>query len=268
MKKFILSLVVIAVLASCSADEQATYQDDLAYVGFVSSAVDLKVPINSTSSVDLVLRASNKSNVARTYNVAVIAAQTDANSATYSFPATFSIPADSYTGTLTVTGTDNNLINATIKKLTLKISGFGTNESFDNDKVVINIVEVCPVNSANFPGNFSSANFYNDGISTVYQVVAGTQANTFIIRNFFEGATSPDLTITYDPSNNRVSFVPKALGIDFGNGPVSIRVPTSGSNFSSIDGCTGRISLWIEYWLPNTNQTYRAAGYNEIFAKR
>lgn len=269
MKKVILIFLSFLALTGCTPDEQAKYNEEKAFLGFIRSVYDLKVPINSSNSVDLVLRASNKSSEARTYNVEVISTETDANPLTFSVPATITIPAESYTGTLTVTGTDNNLVDANIKKITIRVTGFDANESFDSDRVVINMVEFCAINPATFVGDFTSSNFYNDGTPTVYEVVAGSAPNTLRIINFFpESPTDKDLVITYNPNdNNRVSFATRALGVNFGNGPVSIRMSTVAANVSSIDACTNKISLWIEYYLPNTNQTYGASGYNEVFTK-
>lgn len=258
MKKFILSLALIAVLVGCSADEQATYQDDLAYVGFVSSAVDLKVPVNSTGSVDLVLRASNKSSVARTYNVAVIAAQTDANSATYSFPATFTIPADSYTGTLTVTGTDNNLLNASIKKLTLKISGFGANESFDNDKVVINIVEVCPLTNASlYNGNYRvTVDQWQDyalGATVPVLYDSANGLNTFRILSTTNTSIInrgvPYMIVTINPATATVVSITSNTIYNYG--PSGTATVTAGSG--TVNPCTGDMNLRVTW---GTNGTF------------
>ena len=269
MKKFILILAAFVGLVGCDADEQATYSNDQAFIAFKSNIYDLKVPIDASNTIDLVLQASNKVSTDRTYNVVIVPTETDANPLTYSFPATFTIPANSYTGNLTVTGTDNSLVDANIKKLTLKISGFGANESFDTDKVVVNIVEFCAVDLAVFPGDFKSANWYNSNVLTTYEVVEGTAPNTLVIVDFFsDSPIDTDLTITYDPNdNNKVSFLPRALGEDYGYGPVSIRMSLNPANISRIDACTGKISLWIEYWLPVTNQTYGAAGKNEVLNK-
>jgi hypothetical protein len=266
MKKLILILGVFAALVGCSADEQATYQDSQAFIGFISSSVDLKVPINSSSSVDLVLRASNKSSVARTYNVSLIAAETDANIATYSFPATFTIPAGSYTGNLTITGTDNNLIDSRIRKITLQISGFGANESFDNNKAVINMVEFCAVNPVTFSGNFSSNTWWIGGPS-VNQVVAGSAANTLSIKGFFsDNAARPDFNITYNPNNNnRVTFTEVFTGYTVANGPIWARMSTNAANVSSVDACTGRVNLWVNYFIPNVGSY---GDKNEIFIKQ
>ena len=69
MKKIIIIFLAFVGVVGCTPDEQVKYSDDKAFLGFVSSVYDLKVPINSTNTVNVVLRASNKVSVARTYNV-------------------------------------------------------------------------------------------------------------------------------------------------------------------------------------------------------
>lgn len=262
MKKFILIFAVALGMAGCTADDQATYSDDKAFIAFKSNVYDLKVPINASNSVDLVLQASNKVSTDRTYSVELITSETDANPATYSFPATFTIPANSYTGNLTVTGTDNSLVDANIKKLTLKVSGYGVNESFDSDRVVVNIVEFCAVDLATFLGDFSSNTWWAG--PAVNEVIAGDTTNSLKIVNFFsDNAVAPDFILTYDPNNNnKVTFAEVYTGVTTGQGPIYARMSTVPSNVSLVDACTGKLSLWVNYYIPNVG------GYgdkNEVF---
>lgn len=267
MKKFILIFAVALGMAGCSADDQATYSDDKAFIAFKSNVYDLKVPINASNSVDLVLQASNKVSTDRTYNVELITSETDANPATYSFPATFTIPANSYTGNLTVTGTDNSLVDANIKKLTLKVSGYGVNESFDSDRVVVNIVEFCAVDLATFSGDFISSTWWAaPNVNNVNEVIAGDTPNSLKIVNFFSGnAVAPDFILTYDPNdNNKVTFADTYTGESISQGQIWARM-SAAPNTSSVDACTGKINLWINYYIKGTNLGY--GDKNEIFTK-
>jgi hypothetical protein len=265
MKKIIIIFLAFVGVVGCTPDEQVKYSDDKAFLGFVSSVYDLKVPINSTNTVNVVLRASNKVSVARTYNVEIVASETNANALTYKVPATFTIPADSYTGNLTVTGTDNNLVDSSIKKLTLKVTGFGANESYDKNTVVVNVVEFCAVDLPVFTGSFSSNTWFNG--PNVNDVVAGTAANTLSIVDFFsDSTTAPNFVITYDPANNnRVSFVARYTGVTISQGQIWARMSTNAANVSLVDACTGRISLWIEYYIPGVGSY---GDKNEVFVKQ
>lgn len=265
MKKFILILAAFVGLVGCDADEQATYSNDQAFIAFKSNIYDLKVPIDASNTIDLVLQASNKVSTDRTYNVVIVPTETDANPLTYSFPATFTIPANSYTGNLTVTGTDNSLVDANIKKLTLKISGFGANESFDSDKVVVNIVEFCAVDLAVFPGDFISSTWWGDP-NQVNEVIEGDTPNSLKIVDFFaDNAAAPDLILTYDPNdNNKVTFSDVYTGVTTAQGPIYAKMSTVASNISSVDACTGKIKLWVFYYIPNVGSY---GDKNEIFNK-
>ncbi|MBC8645415.1 hypothetical protein H9W95_19440 [Flavobacterium lindanitolerans] len=96
----------------------------MTYVAFEKAAYNLPIPVNSSTSVDIKFVASNKSNVARTYNLTVVAEETNANPLTYSVPATLTIPANSYEGIATITGTDNDLVDFAIKKLVIQCQVF------------------------------------------------------------------------------------------------------------------------------------------------
>lgn len=267
MKKFILIFAVALGMAGCTADDQATYSDDKAFIAFKSNVYDLKVPINASNSVDLVLQASNKVSTDRTYSVELITSETDANPATYSFPATFTIPANSYTGNLTVTGTDNSLVDANIKKLTLKVSGYGVNESFDSDRVVVNIVEFCAVDLATFSGDFISSTWWAaPSVNNVNEVIAGDTPNSLKIVNFFsDNAVAPDFILTYDPNdNNKVTFADTYTGASITQGQIWARMSVA-PNTSSVDACTGKINLWIKYYIKGTTLEY--SDKNEIFTK-
>lgn len=267
MKNFIITLLAFVALVGCSAEDQAKYDESQAFVAFKSNLYDLKVPINSSNTVDLVLQASNKVSTARTYNVEIIAAETDANPATYSFPATFTIPADSYTGVLTVTGTDNSLVDANVKKLTLKITGFGGNESFDKDIVVVNIVEFCAVDINAFTGLFNATSWWAG--SGINEIIQGPSANTLAIVDFFDDdAVNPDFVITFDPNNNnKVTFVDRNTGSysAVNGGFIWARMSAVASNVSSVDACTGRVSLWVNYYIPGVGAF---GDKNEVFVKR
>lgn len=266
MKKILIGMLVFAGLVGCSENEQATYSDSKAFVAFQSSVYDLKIPLDASKTIDLVLEASNVVDYDRTYQVAILESETDANPATYSFPSTFTIPAGSYTGVLVVSGVDGGLVDANVKKLTLIVSGFAENESFDTDKVVVNVVEFCPVILDEFLGGFSSTTFWNG--ENVNEVVEGTEPNTLVIEDFFtDDVDNPGFTFTYDPdNNNNIVFEERSTGYfsAANNGFIWIRMSTNSANVSSVDACTGRIGIWVNYYIPGVGSY---GDQNEVFVK-
>lgn len=253
MKKFLVFILSAVALTSCSDPDGVLYNDSQAYVSFKETVYDLKVPINSSKVLDAEFVASNKVNYDRTYQVTRIDSESDANVATYSFPSTFIIPANSYVGILQITATDGGLIDSNIKKLTLSLSGLADNERTDNNKLVINIFEFCPIILDEFEGDFSSNTWWaGPGVNYVF---AGEGENVLVIENFFgDDAQNPDFVFTFDPEdNNNITFAARNTGFysNANGGYVWARMSTVASNVSSIDACTGKINVWIEYYIPN-----------------
>ena len=250
MKKILIGFMALTALIGCSDLEDVKYNDSQAFVAFQRNVYDLKVPLNSTKALDLLFEASNKVDFDRTYQLEIVATETDANPATYTLPSTVTIPANSYTGTLTITGTDGGLVDVNVKKLTLRVSGLNENESTDSDKVVINILEFCPVVVDEFVGDFSSNTFWN---GPAVHTVSENGENALAIEDFFtDDAENPDWEFTYDAeNNNNISFDERNTGFfsSANGGFIWVRM-TSGS-VSNIDACTGKITIYATYFIPN-----------------
>lgn len=250
MKKILIGFMALTALIGCSDREDVLYDDSQAYVAFQSDVYDLKIPLNSTKSLDVLFEASNKVNFDRTYQLEIVASETDANPATYTVPSTLTIPADSYTGTLTINGVDGGLVDANVKKLTLRVSGLNDNESTDSDKVVINILEFCPVIVDEFVGDFSSDTFFN---GPAVHAISENGENGFAIEDFFlDDTENSNWEFTYDPeNNNNVTFADRNTGFfsSANGGYIWVRM-TPGST-SYIDACTNKVTLYASYFIPN-----------------
>lgn len=265
MKKILLGFMALTTLIGCSDLEDVKYDDSQAFVAFQRTVYDLKIPLNSTKALDVIFEASNKVDFDRTYQLEIVATETDANPATYTFPSTMTIPANSYTGTLTINGTDGGLVDANVKKLTLRVLGLGDNESTDSDKVIINILEFCPVVVDEFVGDFSSTTFWNGpGV----HVVSENGENAFVIEDFFtDDAENSGFEFTYDPENNNtISFEERNTGYfsAANGGYIWIRMSTNSANVSSVDACTGKIGIFVNYFIPSVGSY---GDQNEVFTK-
>lgn len=248
MKKLFILLISVASFISCSDPDEVTYNDSRTFVGFENTVYNLRVPRDASTVLNVKFASSSVSNVVRTYNVSVITDVSDANPATYSVPATFTIPANERFGTLSITGTDNGLIDATVKKIVLKLSGLGAKETADTDILTVFVYEFCPVVVADIVGLYDSQTWWLDG-AAVNEIVAGPTPNTLTILDFFDGPDG-DFVITYD-EDNKVTFPTRRTGQLYQGGPdIMIRMSASPTQVSEIDACTGRITLWIDYYVP------------------
>ncbi|MBL7869594.1 MAG: hypothetical protein JNM71_16390 [Flavobacterium lindanitolerans] len=249
MKKLFILLISVASFISCSDVDGVTYNDSSTYLGFQASTYNLPVVVNSSSTVDIKFVASSKSNVARTYNLSVVTEESNADPLTYSVPATITIPANSYEGVATITGTDNGLLDFVVKKLVLEVSGLNAKESTDTERITINMYEVCPLVMEDFVGVFSGNLYYWDNGD--YDIIEGSAPNTLEIVDFFPSTTNPNLVLTYDADNN-VTFADQNTGYyDSNGGFLWLRMSAATVGTSKIDPCTNKITLKVKYYIPN-----------------
>lgn len=254
MKKLFILLISVASFISCSDVDGVTYNDSSTYLGFQASTYNLPVVINSSSTVDVKFVASSKSNVARTYNLSVVAEESNANPLTYSVPATVTIPANSYEGVVTITGTDNNLLDFVVKKLVIQVSGLKSNESTDTEKITLNIYEICPLVIDDFVGTFNGNLYYWD--NGPYEIIEGSAPNTIEVVDFFPSTTNPNLVLTYD-ANNNVTFADQSTGFYDDNGGILwLRMSAASFGPSKIDPCTNKITLKVKYHIPSLGGAY------------
>ncbi|MDQ7960031.1 hypothetical protein [Flavobacterium lindanitolerans] len=263
MKKLFILLISVASFISCSDPDAVTYSDKQAFVGFENDVYNLRVPRDASTELDVKFASSNVSNVDRTYTVTVLEDISDADTRTYSIPSTFTIPANQRFGTLRVTGTDNGLVDATVKKVVLKLSGLGANESSDSEILTIFVYEFCPIVVDDIVGLYDSQTWWLDGPAT-NEIVAGPTSNTLTILDFFDGPDG-DFVITFD-ENNKVTFPDRRTGVLYQGGPdIKARMSSSPTQVSEIDACTGRITLWIDYYVPGVGGW---GAQQEVFIKQ
>jgi hypothetical protein len=196
MKKIIIAAFLsIFVLVSCDRDsELRTVSNEASaptLVNFAVSSASLSVAIGTTGkTVEVPIFISTVSDVERTFNIEVDAAST-ADAANYSVPATFSIPAGSYEGSVTVTGDDVNL-TTTATTIILNIADVSDTDNIaTGDPVTLNIFQVCPIPDDYFIGSYE--------ISDNQIVFGGANFDTNIVDvTIPEGSeTSRQFTTTY-----------------------------------------------------------------------
>ncbi len=145
MKKIIIPLLVTLsfIFHSCSETESPIYDGSQTLVYFDSTSSRLEIVIDESGSIDLTIGASTLSSSDRTVNVSIDEASTTADPAMYSFNSTVTIPANSYTGTLTLNGVDVGLTTAGVT-IGLKIDsiegGIASTRLHQ-----ITMVEICPI---------------------------------------------------------------------------------------------------------------------------
>lgn len=162
MKNILKLFMVSLVLSSCGDFEPVVYDGEtLAF--FNNSTSTLEVLVNGTGSVDLLVGASSLSDVPRTATVSVDLSSSTADAQDYNVPATVTIPANEYFGTLTVTGVDNTL-ETTPETIRLRIDSVDGGVGSPGVHT-ISIYQICPV-EAPFTGTYSLTTLANGIFNT------------------------------------------------------------------------------------------------------
>lgn len=149
MKIFFKVLLLALIVTSCEDVEPTIFNgndtSNSTFLSFSRTRTSLPIERDATGTLNVTLNASTISNADRVYSVDVITeAAVPADPATYSVPGTVTIPAGSYQGTLTITGVDDGLVDATRKTFFIKLADSSiTNENMDANLVEILVYEVC-----------------------------------------------------------------------------------------------------------------------------
>lgn len=153
MKKY-LAILIMAVFVISSCDEEPLVFDNISgqtLVNFSSSSVDMPVVIDGTGSVDVTINVTTEATSDRTIGVTVVSESTTADPNSYSV-GTLVIPAGSFNGVLTITGTDVN-VETDAEALVLALD---TSSGILTDgNLTVSIFQICPIPTTSFIGNYS-----------------------------------------------------------------------------------------------------------------
>ncbi len=143
MKKITYLIVVfLAIFAfnNCSDDIAGT--EDLNYVTFEATSIDMGVDIGGTAEYEVKVFTTKKMGSDRTFAIKVVSESTTADAATYSVATTVTVPANATEGTFTVNLSDVNIGDG--KVLVLDIES--QDGLFKGKQATISISQVCPYN--------------------------------------------------------------------------------------------------------------------------
>nr|WP_299381174.1 hypothetical protein [Allomuricauda sp.] len=150
MKKYIISFIAACTLLVSCEQDRLIFDQNQTFVKFEQSNVDLPIIIDGTGSIEVTVNVSSISNSERSIDLEIIQEETTAEAASYTV-GSLVVPANSYSGTLTIDGVDNNV---TTEPKTLVV-GVPNNADFASDRnLTISIFQVCPVDEALFTGMY------------------------------------------------------------------------------------------------------------------
>lgn|SRR5690606_39620719 len=216
MKKLfnILSLFALFFVASsCEEHQNKTYvgnADKFTFLSFDESTFNLEVPINGETELIIPLKASATSPVDRQFGIVLIEEESTANPLTYNLPATVTIPANEYIGNLVIAGQDLDLVDQTTKSFVFEIVNLSDNEFMDNNKIKVDVFEVCPL-FAPFEGSYVFSQVVEGDFGptfapgTVLQLGKSSEYGRYIEGNYIPEAISGfNLRISFTLSCNQV----------------------------------------------------------------
>lgn len=160
MKTIFKLLLLALVFTSCEDVEPTVFngnnESNDSFLSFSQSVYNLTIERDGVGELEVVFNSSTVSSSDRVYNIEVDAGEGDlaANPATYTVPATVTIPAGEFQGTMIISGVDGGLVDAVIKNFSISITNLDEEtEYMDSTSATINVYEVCTV-FADFSGNY------------------------------------------------------------------------------------------------------------------
>ena len=234
MKKYII-LAVTALSLVVSSCEQADVNDfdPPNYATFEANTMDFSVQQNDQASYDVTVYTADE--VGSDRNVAInVQSSTTLNAESYTVPATVTIPANTNEGTFTVNLADQNLSNNG-GTLVLRL---GTSEDTEvvGQPLTINVSKICPFDIA---GTYNNASGFFEAEFDV-EVVAGENANQFVVKNLFADGT--DITFTVN-ADNSITVPTQNAWVSGTYGQAQV----TGQAGSKLEPCLGKITLALNH---------------------
>ena len=152
MKKCIVSLIALCVILVSCEQEKLIFDQSQTYLKFDEPIVDLAILLDSTGTTEAKFNVSNLSSSERTYEFEIDTDKTNADPDSYTL-GTFVVPANSYVGSMTITGVDTGNITTEAKRVVLRIPP-NSDLIVDGD-LTIKVFQSCPVPETAFVGKYT-----------------------------------------------------------------------------------------------------------------
>lgn len=252
MKKLsiILFLFCSAVLVSC--EEELLVYDNVSAQSFVqlaASAVDLPVPLEGEETISVPISISTISSSERTVTVSVVEEGTTLDPANYTFTDVI-IPANSYSGSFQVTGTNASLVIGEVEAVVFKLDALSTGDfNLSSGTVSVRAFLSCDYEPMQFVGSYAvtGADYevevtYDEAADLFrFDNILGVGGVTYAQFTFENSVASVDFKQDL-ASNFGVLSVHPTLGNVYAVNP-SVASGSAGDNISSFRTCDNFINL-------------------------
>jgi len=245
MKKLILFCIVCTViLVSCNDQEFPIIdaENGQTLVSFGSTNTSLQIVVDGEGTVSIPVNVTTSSAQDRTFNVNII------EDATTALPGSFSvggitIPANTFNGTLTIDGVDNN-VETTALQLVLEIEPGA--DAITEGQLTVDIFQICPVSTDLFTGAYQitvdSPGVFGCGVFPEGAVVDLAVGGSDLERTFTTdyildcafGVFSNDFSFTL--VCNEIVFGTTDTGVGCADTPANLVVGPATGNLGVYDG--------------------------------
>ncbi|GAK93849.1 endonuclease I [Nonlabens ulvanivorans] len=235
-----LGVALAILMVSCEADPLIYNGNSNPLISFSSPSYNLEIVIDATGSLDVPVNASSLSSTDRTIGVEVIATETTALAGSYSVPATVTIPANEYSGILTIDGTDIAGVDTNALNLQIALTAGSGYTAGPNANV--SVFQVCPVDAAFFTGDYQMTHlvFNGFGVPTFGFGTIVTLSNAGGTSRTFPAPYAPDLgsfsAVTWEfglSCNEVVWTATQDSGIGCAATPANIELSTADAAFGN-----------------------------------
>jgi len=236
MKKKIIYLLLLAlplVLITSCEENAVGITPELNHVSFEANTYSFGVDIDGENTNTIAIYASNKSTSSRTVEVVVIAEETTADVASYTVPASFTIPANSNVGELSVTISDVNISSG---GETLTIALVSKPGLYVGANITLDVRQVCPFNDVNINIVFD---LYPEEVYWVLAdsngaVIAESAAGVYGAYAGFDNGTNINIPLCLE--NDTYTFT---VYDQYSDGAGAISITSGGTDLFSTDGGYG-----------------------------
>jgi hypothetical protein len=155
MKKYIILILMNCVaFTACDSDKDRILFDPdngQTLLSFEKSTVELAILINDSGSAEVVVNSSTRALEDQTFNLSV-AAPAGLGADYYNIPSSFTIPANAYQGSFTISGIDP--LGEQIPTEEVLVSIEASEEVVVSSSLIIKVFITCPVEAGAFTGDY------------------------------------------------------------------------------------------------------------------
>jgi len=220
IKYLFLFVASVFLLNSCENDIAGT--EDLNYITFESTAIDMGVTIDGSSEYEFLVYTTQVTGADRTFNIKVDTEATTADAAAYDVPATVTVPANSNVGVVRIGLNDVNIGDGKDVVIELEVEP----GVFKGEATTITITQICLQNET-----FINLLFDDWGSECSWELVDGADQVVASGSGYADGQVSASTKLCL-PGGSYTFTVADA----YGDGGTAVSIVSNETEVVSIGG--------------------------------